>query len=95
MNGRAEKIDLTPSPFEREHKYGQNYDRYWVSNNKAVQLEDCVDCLKFIYSQFDFFFFLDSSNAHDHLRPNSPLISCTLMLSCRLFSPMDLRILFS
>ena len=36
----------------------------------VLQLEDCIDILKFTHPDFDFLFMFDHSNGRDHLCPN-------------------------
>jgi hypothetical protein len=36
----------------------------------AIQFEDCVDCLKVMYPQFDFAFLFDHSQGHAKKLPN-------------------------
>ena len=34
------------------------------------QMEDCIDCLKILYPQFDYLFLFDHSNGHDRMKPD-------------------------
>jgi hypothetical protein len=36
----------------------------------VLQLEDCVDCLKELYPNFDFILLFDHSNGHDRMKPD-------------------------
>ena len=68
--GSPFKKKLETSPFIRELEYGKNKHGYWSYDHRVLQLEDCVDVLKFMYPDFDFVFFFDHSNGHDRMRPN-------------------------
>jgi hypothetical protein len=63
--GTGEKKDLLSRPFVVEFEYGANYEGYWCYEHLVLQLEDCVDCLKVISSQFKFLFMFDHSCGHD------------------------------
>ena len=68
--GQIMKQLLMNSPFVIEFEYG-NAGRafgYWDYNHMVLQLEDCVDCVKTLYSQFDFLFLFDHSSGHDKQR---------------------------
>jgi hypothetical protein len=36
----------------------------------VLQFEDMVDCLKFLYPQYDYYFMFDQSNGFDRIRPD-------------------------
>ena len=48
------KKDLTCSPFVEYFQFGK--DNYWDYNHMALQIEDCIDCLKVIYPEYDYVF---------------------------------------
>ena len=62
------KKDLTCSPFVEYFQFGK--DNYWDYNHMALQIEDCIDCLKVIYPQYDYVFLLDHSSGHAKKRVN-------------------------
>jgi hypothetical protein len=64
IHGTAAKNDLKDSPFVVYFELGANNEGYWTYNHMAVQFEDCVDCLKVIYPQFEFAFLFDHSQGH-------------------------------
>jgi hypothetical protein len=72
--GNAKKPKLTESPFIRTLEIGIRKDGYWTYKHMVVQLEDCVDCFRFICDKrgwdFDIGFELDHSSGHAHTRPN-------------------------
>ena len=70
LYGTSKKQKLESSPFVRELDYGKNNEGYWTYDHMVIQLEDCIDVLKFMFPDFDFLFFLDHSNGHDRMRPN-------------------------
>ena len=70
MNGKADKKELTTSPFVTELEYGQNKEGYWSYYQMVLQLEDCIDVLKWAYPDFDFIFLFDHSNGHDRFQPD-------------------------
>ena len=47
-----------------ELQIGGNNDGYWSYNHMSIQFEDCLDCIKVLYPQFDFVFLFDHSQAH-------------------------------
>ena len=59
------KQDLTESPFVKTFEYGQSAEGYWTYERMVLQVEDCVDCLKVLYPQYDFLFLFDHSCGHD------------------------------
>jgi hypothetical protein len=69
-NGNSRKSVLTQSPFITELEYGANKEGYWTYECMSLQLEDCIDCMKVLYPQFDVVFLFDHSNGHDRLQPN-------------------------
>ena len=66
--GNSKKAPLTSSPVVLEFEYGANAEGYWVYEHMVLQLEDCVDCLKVLYPEYDFIFMLDHSCGHDRQR---------------------------
>ena len=54
----------------REFGYGSNGDGYWTYKSMAIQMEDCIDCLKHLHPEFDILFLVDHSNRHDCLQPD-------------------------
>jgi hypothetical protein len=64
IHGHATKKDLKHSPFVVYFELGANNEGYWTYNHMAIQFEDCVDCLKVSYPQFDFAFLFDHSQGH-------------------------------
>ena len=36
----------------------------------VLQLEDCIDCLKSLFPEYDIIFLFDHSNGHDCLQPD-------------------------
>jgi hypothetical protein len=63
--GTAIKSLLTCSPIIREFEYGSTGEGYWSYEHRVIQLEDCIDCLKVLYPQYDMVFLLDHSCGHD------------------------------
>ena len=64
IHGQAMKKDLKDSPFVIYFELGANNEGYWTYNHMSIQFEDCVDCLKVVYPQFDFAFLFDHSQGH-------------------------------
>jgi hypothetical protein len=64
IHGQALKKDLKQSPFVVYFELGSNNEGYWTYNHMAIQFEDCVDCLKVLFPQFDFAFIFDHSQGH-------------------------------
>ena len=69
-NGKHWKPLLETSPFVMELEYGSNKDGYWTYDSMILQLEDCIDCMKCLYPEYDYVFLFDHSNGHDRLQPN-------------------------
>ena len=69
-NGSSTKNNLTCSPFVRELEYGANKEGYWTYECMSIQVEDCIDCMKVLYPNYDIVFLFDHSNGHDRLQPN-------------------------
>ena len=69
-NGSNMKRQLLTSPFVRQLEYGANKEGYWDFDCMALQLEDCIDCMKVIHPNLEFVFLLDHSNGHDKIRPD-------------------------
>lgn len=70
VHGNANKCPLTKSPFTVEFEYGAEKEGYWKYEHMSIQMEDCVDCLKVLYPQFDLHFLFDHSCGHDRQRPD-------------------------
>ena len=68
LNGVADKKPLSESPFVRYLAYGSGKDGYWTYRHMILQIEDCVDCLKYIYPQYAYEFELDHSSGHNSER---------------------------
>ena len=64
IHGQVGKKNLQESPFVVSVKLGANNKGYWTYNHMSIQFEDCVDCIKVIYPQFDFVFMFDHSQGH-------------------------------
>ena len=65
IHGQVAKKDLEESPFVVSFESGANNEVYWTYNHMSlVQFEDCVNCLKVIYPQFDFVLMFDHSQGH-------------------------------
>ena len=64
IHGQVSKKDLKESPFVVSFELGANNKGYWTKyNHMSVQFEDCVDCIKVLFPQFDFVFLFDHSQA--------------------------------
>ena len=70
LNGTKNKEPLTESPFVRYLNYGAGKDGYWTYRHMVLQIEDCVDCLNYLYPQFQYQFELDHSSGHAMERPD-------------------------
>ncbi len=46
IHGKAEKSDLTSSPFVIEFEFGASSEGYWRYEHMVLQIEDCNDVLK-------------------------------------------------
>jgi hypothetical protein len=66
--GTLEKQELKESPFIKYFEFGMNNECYWGCSHMVTQLEDCVDCVKVMYPQFDFIFLFDHSIDHSKKR---------------------------
>ncbi|KAI2498015.1 hypothetical protein MHU86_16452 [Fragilaria crotonensis] len=64
IHGQCGKRDLKESPFVVSFELGANNEGYWTYNHMSIQFEDCVDCVKVLYPQFDFVFLFDHSQGH-------------------------------
>ena len=64
----ATKKDLTNDPTLRYFKAGVNKDVYWNSSYAKKKLEDVLDFLVVIFSQFDFKLLCDQSSGHCKVR---------------------------
>ena len=65
LYGSSAKKALTESPFVRYLNYGQGKDGYWTYKHMVLQIEDCVDCMQFLYPHLDCRFELDHSSGHN------------------------------
>jgi hypothetical protein len=54
----------------QELEYGANNKGYWTYESMVLQLEDCVDCVKALFPQYDYLFLFDHSNSHDCTKPD-------------------------
>ena len=70
LNGTKNKEILTESPFVRYPNYGAGKDGYWTYRHMVIQIEDCVNCLIFLYPQFQYQFELDHSSMYTMERPD-------------------------
>jgi hypothetical protein len=66
--GSKVKKPLTCSPLAVKFEYGANNEGYWSYDHMELQLEDCVDCIKVIATQFDVMFLFDHSCGNDKQR---------------------------
>jgi hypothetical protein len=64
VRGKAEKADLTDSPFVKFFELGMANEGYWNYNHMALQFEDCIDCLVVMYPEYEFAFSFDHSQGH-------------------------------
>ncbi|KAI2499926.1 hypothetical protein MHU86_14547 [Fragilaria crotonensis] len=64
IHGQVAKKNLEESPFVVSFELGTNNEGYWTYNHMSIQFEDCVDCIKVLYPQFDFVFLFDHSQGH-------------------------------
>ena len=70
INGKADKPNLTSSPFAIQFEYGINAQGYWDYNRMMLQFEDCVDVVSVLFPEFEFVFLFDHSSGHDRQRPD-------------------------
>jgi hypothetical protein len=54
--GTAKKLAFTESSFLILLEYGANNEGCWTYESMVMQLEDCVNCLQVLHSNFDFVF---------------------------------------
>jgi len=59
--GSIKKKSLLESLFIQSITIGVNNNGYWMPYLMAIQLEDCADCLKICFANYDFVFLLDYS----------------------------------
>ncbi len=65
VHGQVAKKDLQEeSTFVLSFELGANNEGYWTDNHMSIQFEGCVDCIKVIYSHFDFVFLFNHSQGH-------------------------------
>jgi hypothetical protein len=62
FNGAAEKKELKESLSVKHFELGANNEGCCRHNHVALQLEDCVDCLKVVHPEFDFVSLFDHSS---------------------------------
>jgi len=71
LKGNIRKTDLkNNNPLVYEFEYGMNNEGYWDYDHMVLQLDDCVDCLKYLYPNYDILFMLDHSSGHDKQKPD-------------------------
>jgi len=70
LNGNSRKTSLIDPPFIQYLNYGTGKDGYWTYRHMVIQIEDCVDCLNFLYPEFEYVFELDHSSGHAAERPD-------------------------
>jgi hypothetical protein len=64
VNGNTKKMQLTESPFVHKFEFGGDKG-YWTGNHMILQVEDCIDCLRVLFTdQYDFAFLFDHSSGH-------------------------------
>ena len=64
VNGNTKKMPLTESPFIHKFEFGGDKG-YWTGNHMILQVEDCIDCLRILFTnQYDFAFLFDHSSGH-------------------------------
>ena len=57
VHGQVDKKDLLEeSTFVVSFELGANNEGYWTYNHVSIQFEDCVNCIKVIYTHFKFVF---------------------------------------
>jgi len=66
--GTSDKKDLPSSPFKIKFEYGTTNKGYWSHDHMVLQLDDCVDCLKCLYPEFEYLFLSNHSCGHDRQR---------------------------
>jgi hypothetical protein len=64
IHGQAAEKDLEKSPFVAYFELRANNEGFWTYNHMAIQVEDCVNCLRVLYPHFDFAFLFDHSQGH-------------------------------
>ena len=76
VHGNKKKKDLRESPFIKKFHYGANKEGYWNYEDMVIQMEDCIDCLKYLFGdKYEYVFLVDHSNGHDRLRPDGLSVS--------------------
>ena len=64
VNSNTKKMPLTESPFVHKFEFGGGKG-YWTGNHMILQVEDCIDCLRVLFTdQYDFAFLFDHSSGH-------------------------------
>jgi hypothetical protein len=54
VHGQAVKKELKELPFVVSFELGANNEGYWTYDHMSIQFEDCVDCIRVLYPQFEF-----------------------------------------
>jgi hypothetical protein len=68
VNGNTKKMPLTESPFIHKFEFGGDKG-YWTGNHMILQVEDCIGCLRILFTnQYDFAFLFDHSSGHAQKR---------------------------
>jgi len=64
------KPSLQALPFLQTITIGVSNDGYWTPYHMAIQLKDCVDCLKILFPDYNFLVLFDHSQGHSkkHIR---------------------------
>lgn len=68
--GNSSKIDFKESPFVRYLEYGSEKDGYWTYRHMVKQIGDCIDCLSYMYPEYEYEFKLDHSSGHNSECPD-------------------------
>ena len=64
VNDNTKKMPLTESPFVHKFEFGGGKG-YWTGNHMILQVEDCIDCLRVLFTdQYNFAFLFDHSSGH-------------------------------
>ena len=70
LNAVSDKKSLNKSPFVRYLAYGSSKDGCWIYRHMILQIEDCIDCLRIIYPQYNYEFEIDHPPGHNTERIN-------------------------
>jgi hypothetical protein len=68
--GNSLNGDLKESPFVIVFEYEASNEGYWCYEQMILQLEDCLDVLKTLYSHYDLLILFDHSCGHNKQQPN-------------------------